>query len=163
MTTAEYLMRFPGPLRLYPPRLAYLAGVPIGLFFLVLSFSYEHRGAFLTGVLLSCFAILSSILSVSPLANSLTLREDGFEVRFSFRGMTFSWDQAHDFAAMDFGGQQQVMFRNDTVSSAGADEYGGRNAAMGRTYGMSAEQLAELMSQWRERAIASRTGAPTQG
>ena len=157
MTSAEYLARFPGPLRLYPPRWSYLVGVPIGLFFLGLSLSYEHRTAFWVGIFLSSFAIVASILSISPLANSLTLRNDGFEVRFSVRRMAIPWQQAHNFAALDFDGEQQVMFNNDGLSSAGASEFGGRNALLGRTYGLSAEELAELMSQWRERAMSAAT------
>jgi hypothetical protein len=157
MTTAEYLARFPGPLRLYPPRWSYLVGVPIGLFFLGLSLTYEQRTAFWIGILLSSFAIVASILSVSPLANSLTLRNNGFEVRFSFRRMAIPWHQAHNFAALDFDGEQQVMFSNDGLSSAGASEFGGRNASLGRTYGLSAEDLADLMSQWRTRAMSTTT------
>ena len=35
----------------------------------------------------------------------------------------------------------------------------GRNAALPDTYGLSADNLAAVMAQWRERALASQTGA----
>lgn len=154
MTNAERLARFPGPLRLYPPRLMYLVGVPIGLFFLGLSLSYEHRGGFWGGIILSSFAILATVVSVMPQMNSLTLRDDGFEVRFNFRRMMVPWSKARDFMAVGLDRDAHVMFQNDSLSSAGMSEYGGRNAALGRTYGMPAEELAALMLQWRERAMA---------
>jgi hypothetical protein len=153
MTNAERLARFPGPLRLYPPRLMYLVGVPIGMFFLALSLSYEHQGGFWGGVLLSSFAIVASIVSVMPQANSLTLRGDAFDVRSSFRRMTVPWSEARDFLAVGREGEAHLMFQNDGVSSAGMREFGGRNAALAQTYGMPVEELAALMLQWRERAM----------
>ena len=160
MTNAERLARFPGPLRLYPPRLSYLVGVPIGLFFLALSLTYEHKAGFWGGILLSSFAIVASVVSVMPQMSSLTLRDDGFEVRFNFRRMKVPWSQARDFMAAGLDREAHIMFQNDGLSSTGMSEFGGRNAALGRTYGMPAEELAALMLQWRERAMA-REAEPT--
>lgn len=154
MTNAERLARFPGPLRLYPPRLMYLVGIPIGLSFMALSLSYENRNGFWGGIVLSSFAILASVVSVMPQMNSLTLRDDGFDVRFNFRRMTMPWSEARDFLAVGLDGNPHIVFRNDALSSTGMSEFGGRNAALARAYGMPAEELAELLSQWRERAMA---------
>lgn len=154
MTNVERLARFPGPLRLYPPRLSSLVGVPIGLCFLALSLSYEHKGGFWGGIILSSFAILASVVSVMPQMNSLTLRDDGFEVRSNFRRMTVPWTKARDFMTMGLDREAQVIFQNDNLSSTGMSEFGGRNAALGRTYGMPAEELAALLLQWREQAMA---------
>jgi hypothetical protein len=155
MTNAERLTRFPGPLRLYPPRLRYLLGVPVGLFFLALSLTYEHKGGFWGGILLSSFAIVASAASATPQMNSLTLRDDGFDVRFNFRRVTVPWREARDFMVVGQDSNAYIMFRNDGLSSIGMSEYGGRNAALTRTYGMPAEELAALMQQWRERAMAA--------
>ena len=36
----------------------------------------------------------------------------------------------------------------------------GRNAALPDTYGLSHEELARLMTEWRERALAQRSHSP---
>jgi hypothetical protein len=59
--------------------------------------------------------------------------------------------------AMGLDDDAQVIFRNDSLSSPGMSEFGGRNAALARTYGMPAEELAALMLQWREQAMAGKT------
>jgi hypothetical protein len=160
------LMRFPGPVTLYPSRrkwtlvlmgCALFTACGVGMIvdkapsgWLVLLF-------FLFGVIVAAMALL-------PGAGSLTLEGNSFEIKNLFRRQRVRWQDATGFkaAVIPPSRTKLVVFddlgakdRHRIISILNAMIVG-RNGALPDTYGFSADDLAYLMSQWRERATVVR-------
>ena len=104
---------------------------------------------------------LISILSLIPGASGLTLGKEGFVIRNLFRRISYQWPNVGEFAVVTvkygFGSKKLVGFNDRlTATSTGAAinvKLTGRNSALPDTYSLSVEDLARLMSLWRERAV----------
>jgi len=94
-----------------------------------------------------------------PGGSGLTLDADGFLVRNLFRRYRYLWRDTASFAVVEVSRQKIVGF-NDVATTGGAlgtanVALTGRNSAVPNVYALSTEDLARLMSLWRERAIAA--------
>jgi hypothetical protein len=157
------LMRFPGPVTLYPSRRKWalvLAGcglfaaggiwmiagnAPWGWFVLIV---------FLIGAIVAAVALL-------PWAGALTLDGNGFVMTSLFRTQRIQWQDAEGFEAqvippalIKFVVFDQISATGRAISKFNAT-IAGRNGALPDTYGFSADDLASLMRQWRARALTA--------
>lgn len=163
----ELLSRFPGPITLYPPREKWamlaagsLAFAMIGGFLIL-----DDNAQTLLGwidVLFFGACLLVSAIKLLPGAAALTLDISGFEentlfllrARTQWRNVT---DIKADAAPAARSGMKRVWY-NDTASKghgpAGKQAAPpGCNAGLTDTYGLSAEELADLMVRWQQQAL----------
>jgi hypothetical protein len=102
------------------------------------------------------------LINMLPGASGLTLDKEGFTIRNMFRRSRFRWTDASDFAAVEVGDSKIVAFNLLSAAQAKLAKLSfakaGRNGALPDTYGLSAEDLAALMSLWRDRALVHRPG-----
>ena len=170
------LARFPGPVMLRVSRLKVLALLAASLAFvaggiLLIVFvkdDPEARLAGLAGILFFGACALIGAVMLLPGAGSLTLDVGGFEVCSLFRRNRITWPQASRFTVTtlplpDADSQHMVGYDDDRLKGFGAEfsrDKIGRNAALPDTYGLSHEELARLMTEWRERALARRSHSP---
>jgi hypothetical protein len=168
------MARFPGPVVLRPSNWRWLfvgfivvAGLGPAIYFAV-TMPEKLQPALLALAIVPI--MLSSLLS--PQASSLTLHADGFELQYLFFGRKrLRWREASAFAAVKSNRRNFVAFDDATLSGGAIAKLNksmlGRTSNLPDTYGLSAERLAQLLSQWRERALNVRaTGArilPFQG
>ncbi len=107
-----------------------------------------------SGAVVFCILLL-------PGSAYLKLDADGFTFCSLFRSHRLRWSEVDSFGVADIGVRQMVAFnfsplhrgqeRMRKISSAIA----GYEGALPDTYGRSAEDLAALLNQWRDRAIPS--------
>jgi hypothetical protein len=105
----------------------------------------------------ACGAVL--LASLLPGGAGLKLDADGFLVRNLFRRRRYLWRETESFAVVEVSRQKMVGF-NDATTAGGAlgtanVALTGRNSAVPNVYALSSEDLARLMSLWRDRAIAT--------
>jgi hypothetical protein len=156
------LSRFPGPVTLYPSRRKWLLVFAGCALFAVIGF-WMIKGGDLRGWLVLIFFGLGTVIAAAamlPGAGALVLDREGFEVTNLFRHHRTSWQDATGFQAARIPPARQKLVSYDDVTqstkSLAKINVGivGRNAALPDTYGLSADDLAQLMAQWRERALA---------
>src|SRR5262249_39696147 len=108
------------------------------------------------------FALVALVAAAAmlPGAGALTLDRDGFEITNLFRRHRSRWQDAHGFTTARIPPATQRWLVYDDISQ-GAKRLAkinvaivGRNAALPDTYGLSPEDLGDLMMLWRERALA---------
>ncbi|MDO9412712.1 MAG: hypothetical protein Q7T81_09085 [Pseudolabrys sp.] len=105
---------------------------------------------FISGVVL--FAVL-----LLPGACVLTLDRDGFEATFAFRKKRVAWKDASDFRSFAMRGNSAVLF-NEALAKPNwyarlNGALSGCNSGVQASYGLYADDQADLMSRWRERAL----------
>ncbi len=154
------MARFPGPVVLRPSNWRWLlvgfivvAGLGPAIYFAATKPDTLQPALLVLAIVP---VILSSLLS--PQASSLTLRADGFELQFLFFGRKrLPWREASEFAAVKSNRRSLVAFDDATLSGGAIAKFNqsrlGRTSNLPDTYGLSAEGLAKLLSQWRERAL----------
>jgi hypothetical protein len=160
------LARFPGPVTMPANRrkaAAVLAGslgfVAMGI--LVLRYGDgEADEIFWAWAAIAFFALCAVVAAVMllPGAGSLTLAADGFTMCSLFRKAHTPWRQASDFAVAQSGDKRMTFVGYEDARASGfAAETSrsliGRNAALPDTYGLTHEELAQLLTRWRERAL----------
>ena len=158
---------FPGPLTLYPSRRKWLL-VLLGCgVFDAGGFGMVAQAAPWGWYVLIVFALGTVIAAVAllPGAASLKLDREGFETTSLFRRRRTRWQDATGFEPASIPPSMLKMVVYDDINAAGRAVAGlsvaiaGRNAGLPDTYGLSAADLARLMTRWRERALASRPRA----
>lgn len=101
-------------------------------------------------------------VNLLPGAAELTLNSDGFTMSSLFRQKSYNWTNVDGFAVAKvqygfgvtkFVGYDDLLAAESRVARANV-ALAGRNSGLSDTYGMSVERLADLMSAWRERALA---------
>ena len=175
-TADDVLARFPGPVTLRVNRLKMLALLAGSLAFVVggillIVFVKDDPEAVATGIACALFfgacAVVVAVMLL-PGAGSLTLDAGGLEVCSFFRRNRIAWPQASRFTVATLslpGGNKKPMvgYDHDGLKGFGADfsrNAIGRNAALSDSYGLPLEELARLLTEWRERALAQRSHAP---
>ena len=158
---SQILSRFPGPVTLYPSRrkwlLVFVGGVSFAIGGAFMVRSSEAMG-WLPLIFFSLVALVAAV-AMLPGAGALTLDRDGFEVTSLFRRHHTRWQDAHGFAAARIPPATQRWAVYDDISQSGKRlakinvEIVGRNAALPDTYGLSPDDLGNLMMLWRERAV----------
>jgi hypothetical protein len=159
------LVRFPGPATLYPSRRKWLlvfagcALFAVGGFWMIKD--GDLRGWFV--LIFFGLGVLVAAAAMLPGAGALTLDAEGFEARNLFRRYSTRWQDTAGFQAARIPPAQQklVVYDDVTQSTKSIAQINvgivGRNAALPDTYGLTADDLARLMAQWRELALARGT------
>jgi hypothetical protein len=153
--------QFPGPRIFFPSPAKWLkltlgsgllTAIGIAMMLDAASFGVFVTASFGVGTLLGLTMLL-------PGANSLRLDGEGFEItKFFFRRQRYNWLDVSDFAVWEMSRNRFVVFKAEKprlgiyerISAAMTD---GRNGYLPDTYGMVANDLAELMTNWRNSAI----------
>ena len=107
---------------------------------------------------------LASLWMLLPNSAYLLLTTTGFTVRTLFKQKDYRWAEVEDFGATILRGKPWVVFtlsREGKVNLPETSLRGLNKAVSGGddnlpdTYGMSAEELAELMNQWKKRSTGA--------
>jgi hypothetical protein len=164
------LARFPGPVSLHGDRRKWGMMLAIALLFVVASgfILYQPdtpswmRAVAWSGIaFFGSGSLLSAVILLLPRSSELTLDREGFTMGVLFRRKRFSWRQASDFslyARADSAGHKMVVYDDTAFTGTLAElnrKLSGRNSGLADTYGLSAEDLAELLNAWRDRAMRS--------
>lgn len=159
---AARLVRFPGPLKLRPSRKKWLLVLAGGALFVAGGIWMVRSGEGAGWFVLSFFSlgVFAALLQLLPGAGLLALDREGFEVTTLFRRRRTGWQDAVGFAAARIPTTSELLVAYDD-SRYVSKRIGrinvalvGRNAALPDTYGLAAAELAQLMEEWRERALA---------
>lgn len=160
------LARFPGPVTLYPSKMKMLlvwaicAGFTAGGIMLIPTDPLTGWSAcifFSLGVIILPFVML-------PHASALTLNEDGFDLIVLYRRGHLHWRDANDFAAENAHRLDECVAFDQIIPGVHpvmnkvmrlATMLTGHTGRLPDTYGLSADDLADLMIRWRERALAA--------
>jgi hypothetical protein len=170
----QILSRFPGPVTLRPSRgrwfgvfaisiafatasLWLLIANPTSIWTLVSDRANQIVGWI--GLLFFAFGTTIAAIALLPGSGALTLNEEGFEAISLFRRFSVRWRDARRFEAAKHPriSGKVVMFDHVNApkhtSSWLNTTFMGHNACLPDTYGFSANNLANLMSEWRMRAV----------
>ncbi|GIW82399.1 MAG: hypothetical protein KatS3mg105_4206 [Gemmatales bacterium] len=153
-------------------RKTFMIAVPL-IFMLVVSliFDFEDWLRFEVGnvATLAAFALCLFLLwIVLPRCCYLRLQKDGFEIRYLVRKRFFPWDEVRHFRVpRDEEGRplgEVVIFDLIDDSPLLTDELRGFYDATGyhemipAIYGISADEMQELLNSWREKHMRARWG-----
>ena len=169
-THNEILARFPGPVTLYPSRRKWLLVLMGCLLFAGIGVAHNDDASDWFGVAFFGLGAIVSGLMLLHGAASLTLNADGFEMTNLFRRTRFLWQAAAGFEAQfppvlrasaipppswkKFVAFDNAKMQNSTWTRVSALMMK-HNAQLGDTYGFGADDLAGLMTQWRDLAAAA--------
>jgi hypothetical protein len=160
---SDLLANFPGPVTLFPSRkkwvLVFLVGALFAVGGILMIRDGDSSGWFVAGF----FGVVAvtSLAVMLPGAGDLTLDRDGFAAKSLFRGYRTRWvdTQGFESSAIPPSHQRLVVYDDLTQTPRTLTRINvsitGRNAALGDTYGLSADDLARLMTAWRERALGA--------
>jgi hypothetical protein len=157
------LARFPGPVTLYPSRLRLLVGFVLCLGLTVFSYylllnaieawSSEVIWAAASILVIGGLAARLAIMLLLPGATGLTLDADGFAISGIFRRTRHSWRSVGGFRVHEPDDERLPPWV--AFDTTGARRHGAKAAgALPINYPLPLEDLAWLMTQWRERALA---------
>jgi hypothetical protein len=171
----ELLSKFPGPVTLKASWRKWARMLLIGMGFVVLSVllvqsdaapSYLDKLVGWTGIVVFGAGTVLSAANIFSGAGKLMLHDAGFEVTSFFRSRGALWRDAAGFQVFSpwYMAKRSACVvyddanekRNSLWQMTLAQWYAslvGRNAGLPDTYGLSADELANLMNQWRERAL----------
>jgi len=121
----------------------------VGLGFTVTGIFMIREGERLDGLLVTVFfglCLAAGLAQLWPGASYLKLTPKGFICRGLFRPWRLiPWESVNRFRAGDIGSGKTVVY----------DLLAGPRHGLPDTYGLKADELAELMNDWRDRALAS--------
>ena len=153
------LVRFPGPVTLRASRLKWFGVLGISAGFTIVGLLIVFGSHDVVGWLpLSFFGLctLVSVVALLPGASTLTLTRENFVVVSLYRRWALPWLETDDFAVIH-AGRRMVGYN---AASLGRKRLGranlavaGRSGALPDSYGLKAEELALLMTLWREMAL----------
>jgi hypothetical protein len=152
--------KIPKPLTLFPSRERSKRSIMVlGTFtiiFIVMSFKVAPLG--ILGAAIFGAATLGCVIRQLPGAGSLRLDEYGFEATSHFRTQQYRWGEVTDFVTWTFFFNSMVVFkatksRLGILGKMNAFLAGGRNGFLPDTYGMEVDDLARLMTTWRNSAM----------
>jgi hypothetical protein len=156
--------RFPGPAALYPSRRKWLLVFAGCALFVAggagMIASGEQTGWFVL-IVFGLFAATAAVMLL-PGAGSLTLDGEGFETVSLFRRRRARWQDVTEFKVVRIppSMQRMVVYDDRTLTGGIAKlnaAIAGKGAGLPDTYGLSADEIARLMSSWRDRALALHT------
>jgi hypothetical protein len=174
---AKILSCFPGPVTLYPSRKKWFgvflgcAAFAAGSLLILMPMSNLAGPIVLLssnvlgwgGLVFFGSGMVITVGVMLPGASSLKLDREGFEIIKFFRNHSILWKNATGFKiwSNDMAPKvKMVVFDNSDAKKRAMARLNvalsGRNAYLPDTYGFSAEALADLMTQWRERAAKLR-------
>jgi hypothetical protein len=157
MATELRFPAFPGPQTLFSSRKGWwrttskaALGTAFGIFMILIA---APLGIFVTAFF-GIFTIIS-IMMLMPGSSSLRIDGNGFETTtlFAFR-KTYCWRDVSDFAEGAIFGKSRVVFNAEKQHLRAYEKLKaalteGNNGYLPDNYGMSADDLARLMTSWR--------------
>jgi hypothetical protein len=161
------LQEFPGPLTLYPSTrkwvLLLLGCIPFDAAGLWMVAQADPWGWY--GLIVCASGTIVAVVMLLPGSASLKLDQDGIQITNFFRVRRTRWEDVSRFMPFSPLSLINTIVIYDDVSAAPGifrtlnAAIARRNAWLPDTYGLSADNLAAVMAQWRERALASQPGA----
>jgi TM2 domain-containing membrane protein YozV len=151
---APLLARFPGPVTLRPSLRTSLIALAFCVVLIALGVARVLNGELVVGwtqVVLMGAVVVYVIVSLLPGGSALILDGNGFTIRGRFRSRSHQWASTNSFEAVSIGRGRYVMF--DDRQAVKIHHTGG----LPDSYGLTDDEMVRLMSQWRQRAVASRT------
>ncbi|HZP71731.1 MAG TPA: hypothetical protein VFB29_17490 [Pseudolabrys sp.] len=153
------LSRFPGPVQLFPSRKKWLLVLLIsGVLTLggVLMVKDHAPWGWPALIFFGLCTVLSAVMLL-PGAARLKLDADGFQVTAFFRGRRWRWQDVKKFEAVSVTPQHRMVCFDDPAQKGSmlgkiSQSYAGHNSALPDTYGFPADDLAQLITQWRNHA-----------
>jgi hypothetical protein len=156
------LARYPGPVAFKPSRMKWLL-VSLGSAVFTaggigMVATEADKGWFVLIFFAFCLAV--SAIMLLPGAGGLVLDADGFQATSLFCHYRLRWQDVTGFEPISLPYVRRRMVGYN-ISSIGptigtlTTVISGRNASLPDTYGFSADELAELMQRWRDRAVAA--------
>jgi hypothetical protein len=109
------------------------------------------------GIVFFGLGVIVALVQLLPNASYLRLTENGLEVRSLYRSWFVSWDEIAYFAIANIGYGDVVVFmfsdryHKAKTSRALARAIAGYEGALPDTYGMKADELCCLLSEWKRR------------
>ena len=155
------LRQFPGPVTLPASRRKWLL-ILVGCAAFVTAGVLMVRDADQRGWLGIVFfgaGAIAALAMLLPGAANLRLDREGFEFTNFYRRTRRSWQDASRFDTMTVprARTRLVTFDDATLKESWGTRarraVSGHNAGLPDTYGLAAEDLARLLTQWRERAV----------
>ena len=143
---------------LLPSRRKY-AGMLLGsLAFVAIGLAIIGEGHMTGWLVVGFFALCAAafLVNILPQASYLKLTVDNFEYVALFRKTQLQWTSVSSFGVTRVDGRAMVMFDildQQTAAAALARRLLGAGAGLPDTYGLNAEELAQLMNDWRERSL----------
>ncbi len=163
MMDEPLLLQFPGPLTLYPSRSKYILFFAASLCFVALGLSVLVKvdNSATSWFCLWFFAACAVVFGIYllPGSVSLTLDADGFQIRHFYFVRTALWQNVTnlDVYCVPFSPTKLVVYIDTQLNGWRHGRWVitsmGFNAILPDTYGMSADDLAALMAQWRARVL----------
>jgi hypothetical protein len=158
---AEILARFPGPVTLAPSRLKWVLILLGCAGFVAIGILLMPKSEAMTWFAIVFFGVGTAVALVMLMPGAGGMKLDGaaFEFTSLFRSHSVPWRDATGFMAgtIPRAGKMMVFFDDARARGKALGQLNvsmtGRNAAVPDTYGLSADDLASLMAQWRERAL----------
>ncbi len=158
---AALVARYPGPVVLLPERRRWQIILAFNLLFVFAGFLMMLQGQRLGLYVVIGFALIAFIpaMIALPGAAKLAIDRDGFVATSLYRGRHTRWSDVSEFqvAQMARGGHRIVVYDDATITDGShlmaGSRIAGRNAALPDTYGLGAEQLAQVLNHWRTRAL----------
>jgi hypothetical protein len=161
----DSIQNFPGPLILFS-RVKWWKGVLIGGVLIILSILARYLPENGIGLTLAIFGmafagvagIVSGVILFLRPGASLHLDQTGFEIISPFSNRFFRWSEASDFGVYSHDRSSFVAFNATKPRLTNSDKInaaltGGKNGLLPDTYGMAADDLAHLMTMWRNMAL----------
>jgi len=166
MASGTFKLR-PSPWKWALIGLVFLA-LAVGMALLYAASPQESSGEslLLVGSLVGFFGLgaLASFWMLLPNSAYLLLTPAGFTIRTLLKRKEYRWREVEEFHAATFRGTPWVVFTLSREGKVNLPETSlrGLNKALSEgddnlpdTYGMNAEELAELMNQWRKRSTGA--------
>ena len=156
----EILSRFPGPVKLDRSPRKWIWVLLACSVFVAIGVGLMPKDEVETWFVIAFFGlgVLVAAAMLLPGAGGLVLSQHSFEMTSLFRRHSCRWQATSGFRVMQIPRAGGMVVFDDTdakTSKMGRVNASlvGRSSALPETYGLSAEDLARLMEQWRERAL----------
>jgi len=157
----------PDEIVLNPSRAKWVMVLIIGVVFSVAGGFMASDGDLVTGLFCAVFFGFCALVALKMLSSSssqLRLDRTGFVERTLFgRANAQRWDDVSEFTVFDSGASSAIVVYEPRVVDGGPATQafanvsraltGGKAHGISDTYGMSAEELADLMNAFRARAL----------
>ena len=160
----KLLAGFPGPVFLRPSRRKWLRVLLGSAGFVAIGIWMVLQGqiwGWLCVIFFGLVSVTALTLLLLPGVAALTLDANGFEVIQYFRRQRTSWLNTSDFEPIKIPpanillvGYDDATFGDSSIAKMNRS-IAGRNAVIPDTFGLSADDLASLMTRWRERALSA--------
>jgi hypothetical protein len=162
---AEILARFPGPVMLLPSRKKWLGilllcvvFVAIAVWMILTGDSSDQLDAWGALAFFGVGAVIC-VVALLPGAGGLKLDRETFKFTNLYRTQSMRWQDTSGFitAKIPPARKEFVVFDDVNAKKRMLAKFNvgliGRNSGLPDTYGLSATDLANLMAQWRDRAV----------